>query len=198
MKHRSLTSFFLALGLITSVFCLLAWVHSDSILISLQEKSTPVTLYRLKVPPPKKKAPTPRKKQQPPNKVEKKKPMPQKKAVPSPTPEEKVIVEDLPEEDKVLDVSQLDTPVFPISRISPKYPKVAKAKGEEAQVLLEIIISKKGAVEFSRVVFCSNPGYGFEESALRAVQLLRFDPIQVEGVPQRVKLVYPIEFVLVN
>ena len=96
------------------------------------------------------------------------------------------------------DLSQVDdaTPVV-LKSIRPRYPEVAKKAGVEANILLELIINEKGHVIFAHVIFCSQAGYGFEESAKRAAKKLSFKPFTKEGQATKVKLVYPINFKLI-
>ncbi|MAH81343.1 MAG: hypothetical protein CMP39_06715 [Rickettsiales bacterium] len=107
--------------------------------------------------------------------------------------------EDVLEVDDVpIDLSQVDdaTPVV-LKSIRPNYPEVAKKVGVEASLLLELIINEKGKVMFSHVIYCNQPGYGFEESAKRAASKLMFKPFTKDGIATKVKIVYPINFKLI-
>ena len=50
---------------------------------------------------------------------------------------------------------------------------------------------------FSHVIYCNQPGYGFEESAKRAASKLMFKPFTKDGIATKVKIVYPINFKLI-
>jgi len=107
-------------------------------------------------------------------------------------------LEKVQKSDRIVDSTELDVEIYPIQKVVPKYPSVAKKTGVEAEVYLEVIISPKGRVEHAEVVYCSKPGYEFEQSALDAVTTLRFEPVIQDGEAVRVKIIYPIEFVLVE
>ena len=100
--------------------------------------------------------------------------------------------------DEVTDIVDLDQDVQIIRPIVPRYPDIAQKAGIEATVMLDIIVDEKGNVAFVKVVYCSKPGYGFEKNAIDAANKLRFEPFMQEGIPVKVKLVYPINFVLVE
>jgi TonB family protein len=110
-------------------------------------------------------------------------------------PEEPV---DIKEEPIIVDATELNEEIYPVHRVVPRYPSVAKKTGIEAQVYLEVIISPKGRVEHASVAYCSKPGYEFEKNAIEAVKKLRFEPIMQNGEAVRVKIIYPIDFVLVE
>jgi len=72
---------------------------------------------------------------------------------------------------------------------------VAKAKINVDDIT--VVANKKGRVISAVVVFSSKEGFGFEENAIKAVRKLRFEPFIKAGEPVRVKVIYPIDFVLV-
>ena len=102
------------------------------------------------------------------------------------------------EETAPTDLSQVDdaVPVL-LQRIRPRYPEVAKKAAVEANVLLELIIREKGSVIFAHILYCSQPGYGFEQSAIRAAKKLSFKPFTKQGKATKVKITYPINFKLI-
>ena len=100
--------------------------------------------------------------------------------------------------DEVADIADLDQEVQIIRPIVPRYPDIAQKAGIEATVMLNIIVDEKGNVAFVKVVYCSKPGYGFEKNAIDAAKKLRFQPFLQDGNPIKTKLVYPINFVLVE
>jgi TonB family protein len=80
--------------------------------------------------------------------------------------------------------------------VIPEYPELAQQAGIESNVLIEIIIDVKGNVVDATVIYVSNPGFGFEKNALRAVRQLKFEPLYESGNAINYKIVYPINFVL--
>ena len=100
--------------------------------------------------------------------------------------------------DTVADIADLDQEVQIIRPVIPRYPDIAQKAGIEATVMLDIIVDEKGDVAFVKVMYCSKPGYGFEKNAVVAAKKLRFEPFLQAGIPVKVKLVYPINFVLVE
>ncbi len=95
-------------------------------------------------------------------------------------------------------IADLDQEVQIIRPVIPRYPDIAQKAGIEATVMLDIIVDEKGDVAFVKVMYCSKPGYGFEKNAVDAAKKLRFEPFLQAGIPVKVKLVYPINFVLVE
>ena len=100
--------------------------------------------------------------------------------------------------DTVADIADLDQEVQIIRPVIPRYPDIAQKAGIEATVMLDIIVDEKGDVAFVKVMYCSKLGYGFEKNAVDAAKKLRFEPFLQAGIPVKVKLVYPINFVLVE
>ena len=98
--------------------------------------------------------------------------------------------------DKPILITELTQKATIINSILPKYPKKAQKLGIEAQLLLELIINKKGTVEYIDIAYCSEKGYGFEKNAVDAVKKLQFEPFFKDGTPVKVKLVYPVNFIL--
>ena len=60
--------------------------------------------------------------------------------------------------------------------VRPTYPAAARALSASGTVDLELWIREDGTVDFARVVTCSRPKLGFEESALLAVREWVYDP----------------------
>jgi protein TonB len=75
---------------------------------------------------------------------------------------------------------------------APLYPQLAREKGVEADVPLEIVISPSGAVESARAL--SHPGYGLEQAALQGVRSYRFSPAIQGDRPVRVRMRWTVEF----
>ncbi|MCP4049656.1 MAG: energy transducer TonB [bacterium] len=101
-------------------------------------------------------------------------------------------------EKKIVDYTELEQDVVIMKSIVPEYPNIARKAGIECRLLVEVIVNEKGNVDMSKVVYSSKKGYGFENNALKAVDKLRFKPVLLDGKAVKVKVIYPIEFVLVE
>ena len=78
--------------------------------------------------------------------------------------------------------ARVDAPPRPRRSIRPDYPKNARLRGEQGNVVLEFRVDATGAVESVSVVMSS----GFPEldaAALRAVRQARFRPAESDGRP---------------
>ena len=96
------------------------------------------------------------------------------------------------------DIAELDQEAVVVKPITPKYPKIAQKAGIEGQVILEIIINEKGRVIDAKVLHVTQKGFDFEKNALEAVKKLYFEPFIKEGEAIKVKVIYPIQFVLIE
>ena len=93
-------------------------------------------------------------------------------------------MEDLPEiptaEISPVETAQIKTPPRPVhARIRPSYPRESREKGEEGQVVLDVLVSSEGRAEKVTIVQSS----GFErldEAAKKAILSARFRPAQTE------------------
>lgn len=83
-----------------------------------------------------------------------------------------------------------------VEKIRPQYPAVAREAGVECVMILSMVVNTDGTVDSAEVLQVSNPGFGFEAAALKAAYEMRFKPITQRGVPVKVKVYYPIRFVL--
>ena len=71
--------------------------------------------------------------------------------------------------------ARVDAPVRPKKAIKPDYPKGARQRGEQGNVVLEILVSEAGRVEGVKVVTSS--GFSeLDEAAIRAARAARFTP----------------------
>lgn len=98
----------------------------------------------------------------------------------------------------VKDITELTQAANIIRPVIPKYPEIAQKAGIEATVILEIIVDEKGNVAHSNILHCSQPGYKFEKNAQNAANELKFKPFLQDNKPIKVKLIYPIQFVLIE
>lgn len=85
---------------------------------------------------------------------------------------------------------------FPkVSReIKATYPEEAKAAGVDGPVVMEILIDRTGKVRDVKVV--SGPGYGLNESAVKAIKQFEFTPALKETSAVAVKIRYTYRFKL--
>jgi periplasmic protein TonB len=115
------------------------------------------------------------------------------------------VTEDVIETDKQikeLDIEYLgqhqitDEPKFPESTIKSRivYPPLANKQGIEGVVFLEVYIDQTGLIRDIKIL--KDPGYGFAEAAIRALQGLKCIPAKANGIPVAVKYRYPIRFML--
>jgi len=74
------------------------------------------------------------------------------------------------------------------------YPPMALRQNIEAVVYLELFIDQKGVIRHVSVL--KDPGHGFAESAIKALEGLHCSPAEANGVPVAVRYRYPIRFVL--
>ena len=70
-------------------------------------------------------------------------------------------------------------------RVSPEFPRAARASREGGSVTLGAIVEKDGTVGEVTVVESTNRGLGFEEAAVEAVKKWRFKPARIGGKPVR-------------
>lgn len=82
-----------------------------------------------------------------------------------------------------------------IGSISPKYPDLARQRGQEGSLKLMVRIDDLGRVRNVEVVEASPPGV-FEEAALEAFRNARFQPAMKDGRPVRYEAYMRVEFKL--
>ena len=87
-------------------------------------------------------------------------------------------------------------PEIPTKAILSKieYPKMAMKQGIEGVVYLELFIDEAGNIR--KVNVLKDPGYGFAEAALAALDGITCKPALVNEKPVAVRFRYPIRFVL--
>ena len=79
-----------------------------------------------------------------------------------------------------------------LSRI--EYPKMAMKQGIEGVVYLELFIDENGNIR--RINVLKDPGYGFAEAAIAALDGVTCKPALVNDKPVAVRVRYPVRFVL--
>lgn len=114
--------------------------------------------------------------------------------------------ENIQETDKeVVDVEDIDyvpqhkisvIPEIPTKAILSKieYPKMAMKQGIEGVVYLELFIDEKGNIR--RINVLKDPGYGFAEAAIAALDGIVCKPALVNDKPVAVRFRYPVRFIL--
>ena len=103
-------------------------------------------------------------------------------AVDIPKPVEKPVLPQLPPDVSTPQPStpqprqaRVDAPPRPMRAIKPEYPKGARQRGEQGDVVIELTVNSKGGVDKASVVTSS--GYvELDEAALRAVRSAKFTP----------------------
>lgn len=86
----------------------------------------------------------------------------------------------------------VDIPARLVESEVPTYPADARAEGVEADVRLEIVVSREGSVESVRAV--RSNGYGLDDAATRAARRFRFAPAVKYGRPVRVRVSWTVQF----
>jgi protein TonB len=76
---------------------------------------------------------------------------------------------------------------------APEYPEAARATGQEARVVLKVVVEKSGTIGRIQVLKGEEP---FVSSALAAVKSWRFTPATLDGQPIAVFLTIPVKFSL--
>ena len=78
--------------------------------------------------------------------------------------------------------AKIDAPPKPHKTIKPDYPKGARQRGEQGEVILEIRVNAAGIVD--RVDIVSPSGFSeLDEAAVRAARTARFTPAKSGGSP---------------
>lgn len=93
------------------------------------------------------------------------------------------------------DLSEVDQLPRLIEYKEPSYPEEARAEEIEGDVLLKILIDRRGKVIMVKVL--DNGGfYEFARVAMRAVKRWRFEPAKIMGIPVAVWCIQPVRFEL--
>ncbi len=109
---------------------------------------------------------------------------------------EKEVVE-VPEEIEYVPQHKISViPEIPTKAILSKieYPKMAMKQGIEGVVYLELFIDERGNIR--RINVLKDPGYGFAEAAIEALDGVTCKPALVNDKPVAVRFRYPVRFVL--
>jgi TonB family protein len=76
-----------------------------------------------------------------------------------------------------------------------QYPAEARSHGRRALVVVEALVGEDGSVLETRALESSVAGMGFEEAAQRRVEASLYRPATRRGVPVRVRIRVPVEFI---
>ena len=87
-------------------------------------------------------------------------------------------------------------PEIPTKQILSKieYPKMAMKQGIEGVVYLELFIDEYGNIR--RINVLKDPGYGFADAAVAALEGITCKPAMMNDKPVAVRFRYPVRFVL--
>ena len=87
-------------------------------------------------------------------------------------------------------------PEIPTKTILSKieYPKMAMKQGIEGVVYLELFIDESGNIR--RINVLKDPGYGFADAAVAALEGITCKPAMMNDKPVAVRFRYPVRFVL--
>lgn len=113
------------------------------------------------------------------------------------TEKEVVEVEEAPEEIDYIPQHKISVvPEIPTKQILSKieYPKMAMKQGIEGVVYLELFIDEAGNIRHINVL--KDPGYGFAEAAIAALDSVTCKPALMNDKPVAVRFRYPVRFVL--
>jgi periplasmic protein TonB len=88
----------------------------------------------------------------------------------------------------------VDAPARLVRGLAPSYPERARADGIEGVVGLELVVGTSGVVESARIVHAV--GHGLDEAALSAVRQFRFTCATKGGRAVRVRMPWPVQFLL--
>lgn len=120
------------------------------------------------------------------------------------TKQEKVVEDVIETKNEVIEIEDeylpqhmiSEMPVIPIELLNSKkvYPPLANKQGIEGVVFLELYIDQKGKIR--NIVILKDPGYGFGEAAVKALEGIKCIPAKSNGVPVAVKIHYPVRFKL--
>lgn len=108
-------------------------------------------------------------------------------------------------EKEVVEVEDIDyvpqhkisvVPEIPTKAILSKieYPKMAMKQGIEGVVYLELFIDENGNIR--RINVLKDPGYGFADAAVAALEGITCKPAMMNDKPVAVRFRYPVRFVL--
>ena len=110
-----------------------------------------------------------------------------------------ITAESAPAEEAIVYVPQHKIsriPAIPVGRVLERieYPELAAKQGVEAVVYLELYIDKNGRIRDAVVL--KDPGFGFAQAALKALEGIICVPAAANGENVAVRFRYPVRFTL--
>lgn len=79
-----------------------------------------------------------------------------------------------------------------------RYPRLAQAAGVEGLVFLKVLVGTNGATEKAEILKAKPANMGFEESALRAIEKVKWHPAKQRDRNIRVWVSIPVQFKLIS
>jgi len=95
---------------------------------------------------------------------------------------------------QVSSAPKLTKPPKLVQFVEAAYPEAEKAAGRTATVVVQIAISAGGTVE--QVVVKESAGAAFDAAAVAAIRQFRFEPAEIDGKPEPIRMLYRYEFVI--
>ncbi|MBC8346098.1 MAG: TonB family protein [Candidatus Marinimicrobia bacterium] len=86
-----------------------------------------------------------------------------------------------------------DDPPVPLKAIRPTYPKVAKEKGIEGTVVVQVFVNEKGRVT-ETAILRGTPDSGLDEAAIKAIEKVKFRPARQGNKKVGVWISIPVNF----
>lgn len=139
------------------------------------------------IPPPDPRPPEAAKPAPPPDALEDLPPDPTAVPLPEPEPERPLMpsAEPVPDEPQAAPrQAKIDAPPRPKKTIRPEYPRLSRLRGEQGDVIVEIIVNERGTVDEVTVVASS--GYSeLDAAAVKAAKAAKFNPARADGAAVR-------------
>lgn len=139
------------------------------------------------VPPPDPRPPEAAKPAPPPDALEDLPPDPTAVPLPEPEPERPLMpaAEPVPDEPQAAPrQAKIDAPPRPKKTIRPEYPRLSRLRGEQGDVIVEIVVNERGTVDEVTVVASS--GYSeLDAAAVKAAKAAKFNPARADGAAVR-------------
>jgi periplasmic protein TonB len=96
----------------------------------------------------------------------------------------------------IIDHTVTNPVLIPESKVEPQFPEMARTARTPGRVILQAVVEPDGTVGEVRVLRCTRPYVGFEESAIQAVKQWRYEPATQNGRPVAVYFTVLVEFQL--
>ncbi len=111
-----------------------------------------------------------------------------------PSPPEMDTGEEIAPAETAARIIQKASPLYQINP-PPKYPRLARRRGYEGVVILEVFVDESGHAK--KVMLLSSSGHSLlDKAALKAVRKWRFQPGSRDGIPEAMNVQVPVRFQL--